>query len=166
MFVLLCLFAMCLFVSFFALRLFFVFVLIVLFSLTCFLLRAVVAPYIQGGSDSSDNEEETYTAADKSMWGAANAEVLVLHGCVACNEHVFHPNDCSLRCPKCGHPRFNNWHRPNEVDVQSALRLFLGGLRCAVLFCVVLGSVLYCVFVFFLLFCVGFLVLRYQAMVI
>ena len=137
----------------------------VLFSLTCFLLRAVVAPYIRGGSDSSDNEE-TYAAADKSMWGAANAEMLVLHGCVKCNEHVFHPKDCSLRCAKCGHPRFNNWHKPNEVDVQSALRLFLGDLLCAVLSCVVLGSVLCCAFVFFLLFCVGFFFLRYQAMTI
>ena len=133
---------MCLFVSFFALRLFFVFVLIVLFSLTCFLLRAVVAPYIEGGSDNSDNEEETYAAADKSMWGAANAEVLVLHGCVACNEHVFHPKDRSLRCLKCGHPRFNNWHRPNEVDSNLPCVCFWG--VCAVLFCSVLYSVLFC----------------------
>ena len=53
--------------------------------------------------------------SDKNLCNRGNAVVLELHGCVKCNDFVFTPQDTQLRCPKCGHPRFNSRKKPNEV---------------------------------------------------
>ena len=38
-----------------------------------------------------------------------------LHGCVDCNDHVFGPKDLDRSCPKCGHSRYEDKGKPNEV---------------------------------------------------
>ena len=54
---------------------------------------------------------------DQELHARANAIVLQLHGCVRCDDFVFAPEDLSLMCPKCGHPRFNQKKKPNEVRI-------------------------------------------------
>ena len=39
----------------------------------------------------------------------------VLHGCVGCDDHVFGPFVRDRTCPKCGHPRYSDSGKPNEV---------------------------------------------------
>ena len=55
--------------------------------------------------------------ADKTLLQNANAVVLQLHGCVGCDDYVFKPSDLAIRCPRCGHPRFNSDKKPNEVYI-------------------------------------------------
>ena len=59
---------------------------------------------------------------DKKMQEAAGATVLRLDGCVKCNRHVYHPDDRSKHCPKCGHRRYGDSGKPLEV-----MSLFIRG---------------------------------------
>ena len=52
---------------------------------------------------------------DHVLLEKADAVLLQIHGCVGCNDFVFLPSDLKIRCEKCGHPRFNQDKKPNEV---------------------------------------------------
>ena len=54
---------------------------------------------------------------DNQMCDEGGASVLELNGCVGCHEHVYTPQSPRMSCPKCGHPRFNNSLKANEVSV-------------------------------------------------
>ena len=45
-----------------------------------------------------------------------------LHGCVGCDDHVFGPFVRARTCPKCGHPRYSDSGKPNEVCWYFPLR--------------------------------------------
>lgn len=62
---------------------------------------------------------------DLDLRKKANAVVLQLHGCVRCHDYVYAPDVYLVNCPKCGHPRFNNKKKPNEV---SALHINFGNV--------------------------------------
>ena len=71
---------------------------------------------IQKALDSSASIKKG-NKADKTLLQNANAVVLQLHGCVSCDDYVFKPSDLAIRCPRCGHPRFNSDKKPNEVYI-------------------------------------------------
>jgi hypothetical protein len=48
---------------------------------------------------------------NKRMISASGVELLILHGCTKCKEHVFLPSDKCITCP-CGHPRYNKKGKP------------------------------------------------------
>ena len=53
-----------------------------------------------------------------------------LHGCVDCNDHVFGPNDLDRSCPKCGHDRYDDKVKANEVcwffPLREQIKILLG----------------------------------------
>lgn len=64
-----------------------------------------------------------FRSVDKKMQKAAGASVLRLHGCMQCNQHVYHPDDEAHLCTHvkvdgtvCGHPRYDKDGKPNEVN--------------------------------------------------
>ena len=71
-------------------------------------IRQAVQPFCK-------DEKKQETRADRKLCNFANAVLLELHGCVRCHDFVFSPKDFALRCPKCGHPRFDRKKQPNEV---------------------------------------------------
>ena len=71
-------------------------------------MRQAVQPFCK-------DEKKQAPRADRKFCNFANAVLLELHGCVRCHDFVFSPKDFALRCPKCGHPRFNRKKQPNEV---------------------------------------------------
>ena len=52
---------------------------------------------------------------DKIMQKQAGIRFLRLHGCPACNDFVFLPEDKRAACPKCGGPRYDRLGKPLEV---------------------------------------------------
>ena len=60
---------------------------------------------------------------DHVLLAKANAVLLQIHGCVGCDNFVFLPSDLQIRCPKCGHPRFNSDKKPNEVRCAAYMTL-------------------------------------------
>ncbi len=62
-----------------------------------------------------DRGVTTFQKADKIIKVASGASCLRLHGCVGCNEHVYHPQDVDRTCPLCDHPRYNESGKPNEL---------------------------------------------------
>ena len=58
-----------------------------------------------------------FCKADGIIKRSSGASCLRLHGCVGCHHHVYHPADVDRVCPKpnCGHPRYNNSGKPNEL---------------------------------------------------
>ena len=61
-------------------------------------------------------------SVDRKLQNAAGAFCLRLHGCTACQRHVYVPDDKTGFCPRvkddgtvCGHPRYDASGRPNEV---------------------------------------------------
>jgi len=64
----------------------------------------------------------TFQKADKKIKETAGTSYLRLNGCVGCHQHVYLPDDKSVRCPHlvnnvdvCGHPRYDQSGKPFEV---------------------------------------------------
>ena len=55
------------------------------------------------------------SAPERKKFVKSGSVCMKLHGCVGCNDKVFHPKDKAKRCPLCGHPRYNRSGQPNEV---------------------------------------------------
>ena len=66
--------------------------------------------------------------SDVQLCEATETIVLQWHGCVRCNDYVFGAENAMLRCPKCGHPRFNQKKQPNEVFWYLPLKDQIGKL--------------------------------------
>ena len=66
---------------------------------------------------TSKHDAKQVQKKDRTLLEKANAVVLQLHGCVGCDAFVFLPSDLRVRCPSCGHPRFNSDKKPNEVHI-------------------------------------------------
>jgi len=86
-----------------------------------------VRPFLKPTATKSWND-------DKQLYERGNAVVLQLHGCVRCDDFVFSPDMHALRCPKCGHPRFNQKKKHHEVSgiffVLYSIIFFLCVLLC------------------------------------
>ena len=71
--------------------------------------------------------------ADSIIRTESGAEVLKLHGCTLCNEHVFEPCSKLERCPKCDSPRYNADGLPKEIVRYFPLRPRLKVVLCFLL---------------------------------
>ena len=70
-----------------------------------------------GAKHAAKHDAKQVQNKDRGLLKKANAVVLQLHGCVGCDAFVFLPSDSRIRCPSCGHPRFNSDKKPNEVHI-------------------------------------------------
>ena len=66
-----------------------------------------------------DKVPHGFGSCDKKLKEAAGVNVIELHGCTACNRHVFLPSK-RTHCPHCGGARYDAKGKPKEV-----LRLFI-----------------------------------------
>ena len=74
-------------------------------------MKQSLEPLLKVSCRSSSPEKKS----DNLLLHNADAVLLQLHGCVGCEHFVFLPSDARMRCPECGHPRFNAQRKPNEV---------------------------------------------------
>ena len=68
---------------------------------------------------------------DKKSKGAAGVNYFVLHGCPACNKHIYKQEDTNQSCPfvkangrVCGYPRYSDKGEPHEVEILDELMSF------------------------------------------
>ena len=67
------------------------------------------------GQHSGKQFKKTLYSFDKEAQKIAACTFIKLHGCKACNRHVFTPWDRDRTCPLCGGQRFDVDGRPKEV---------------------------------------------------
>ena len=76
-----------------------------------------VAPLLfEDGQEAKNPNNHSFD--DAEMLEQAEAKVLQLHGCVGCDNYVYHPQSTMFFCPKCRHPRFDAEKKPNEVIIR------------------------------------------------
>ena len=68
-----------------------------------------------------DQVSTGFQTCDRKLKEAAGVNVLELHGCTKCNNHVFLPTSKRTHCPKCGDARYATNGKAKEV----CLNLFL-----------------------------------------
>ena len=76
-------------------------------------IKQSLVPLLKSSCHNSSSKKKS----DVLLLHKANAVLLQLHGCVGCDHYVFLPSDARIRCPECGHPRFNAQRKPNEVTI-------------------------------------------------
>ena len=68
-----------------------------------------------GGVKITSTMTKAFSGCDKKLQSAAGVKVLKLNGCVRCHKHVYTPDDKARVCPHCGHTRFDEEDKPNEL---------------------------------------------------
>ena len=80
------------------------------------LILQVLQPFLKGLENVKGLKMRKIRARSQSRFKR------LLHGCVDCHDHVFGPRNKDKVCPKCGHPRYNDAGKPNEVCWYFPLR--------------------------------------------